>query len=45
MLLDRLVCGITNCHVQRQLLAKPDLTVKKALELAQAQVTTEKGAQ
>ena len=45
MLQDRMVCGIADGHVQRQLLAEPDLTLKKALELAQAQETAEKGAQ
>ena len=45
MLRDRLVCGITDGRVQRRLLAEPELTLKKALELAQAQETAEKGAQ
>ena len=45
MLRDGLVCGISNGCVQRWLLAKPDLTLKKALELAQAQETVEKRAQ
>ena len=34
---DRLVCGIADSRLQRRLLAEPDLTFKKALELAQAQ--------
>ena len=37
MLRDRLVCGIADSRLQRRLLAEPDLTFKKALELAQAQ--------
>ena len=45
MLQDRLVCGITDGRVQRRLLSEPELTLKKALELAQAQETAEKGAQ
>ena len=45
MLRDRLVCGITDSRVQRRLLAEPDLTLKKALELAQAQEMVEKGMQ
>ena len=45
MLWDQLVCGITDSHVQCQLLAEPDLTLKMALELAQAQEMAEKGTQ
>ena len=45
MLQDRLVCGIADGRAQCRLLAKPQLTLKKALELAQAQETAEKGAQ
>ena len=45
MLRDRLVCGITDGRVQRWLLAEPELTLKKALDLAQAQETAEKGVQ
>ena len=36
MLRDRLVCGINDQRMQRRLLAEPDLTCKKAVELAQA---------
>ena len=36
MLRDRLVCGINNEKIQRQLLAEPDLTLKKAEEIALA---------
>ena len=32
---DRLMCGIRDTSVQRRLLAEPDLTFKKAMELAQ----------
>lgn len=41
MLRDRIVCGIAD----GRLLVKPNLSVKKALELAQAQETAEQGAQ
>lgn len=34
MLRDRLVCGIANVHMQKRLLAEPNLTLKKAVELA-----------
>ena len=33
MLRDRLVCGVNNKAIQRQLLLEPDLTFDKALEL------------
>ena len=36
MLRDRLVCGINNDKMQRRLLAEPDLTLKKAEEIALA---------
>ena len=36
MLRDRLVCGARNVKLQRRLLAEPDLTFRKAFELAQA---------
>ena len=36
MLRDRMVCGINDQRMQRRLLAEPDLTCKKAVELAQA---------
>ena len=45
MLRDRLVCGIADGRVQRRLLTEPELTLKKALKLAQAQETAGKGAQ
>ena len=35
MLRDRLVCSISDQRIQRRLLAEPDLTFDKALELAQ----------
>ena len=35
MLRDRLVCGIGNDKIQEQLLSEPDLTLQRALELAQ----------
>jgi len=34
MLRDQLVCGIADTQLQRQLLAEPELTFKKVLELA-----------
>ena len=42
MLRDRLVCGIRDAKVQRQLLAEPDLKFKKALELSQAAEAAER---
>ena len=45
MLRDRLVCGIADSRVQCRLLAEPDLTLKTALELAQAHEMAEKGTQ
>ena len=41
MLQDRLVCGITDTSVQKRLLAEKDLTLDKAVGLAQS---VEKGA-
>ena len=45
MLRDRIVCGIADGRLQRHLLVEPDLSLKKDLELAQAQETAEQGAQ
>ena len=36
MLRDRLVCGVNDDHIQSRLLAEPELTFAKALQLAQA---------
>ena len=36
MLRDRLVCGIKDEHIQRRLLAEPNLAFKKAQDIAQA---------
>ena len=36
MLHDRLVCGINNSAVQKRLLAETDLTLEKAILVAQA---------
>jgi len=36
MLHDHLVCGVNDVRIQRRLLAEPDLTFKKAYEIAQA---------
>ncbi len=44
MLRDRLVCGISDEHTQRRLLAESKLTFKKALELAQGQDTAARNA-
>ena len=44
MLRDRLVCGIQDVSVQRRLLAEPDLTFKKAMELAQTAEMASKNA-
>ena len=45
MLCDRLVCGINDSLTQRRLLAEPDLTYKKACELALALEAADKSAQ
>ena len=42
MLRDRLVCGIHDIRIQRRLLAEPNLTFKKALELAIALETVDR---
>ena len=39
MLRDRLVCGVNDRAIQKQLLSQPDLTYKKAVELALAAET------
>jgi hypothetical protein len=44
MLRDRLVCGTKDIRVQRRLLAEPDLTLKKAFEMAQAAEVAAKDA-
>jgi len=44
MLRDYLVCGISDRHLQHQLLAEPSLKFKKALEMAQAVETAEQRA-
>ena len=41
MIRDQLVCGINDSHIQWHLLAEPDLTYKKAFDLAQAMETAE----
>ena len=45
MLQDSLVCGITDSCVEHRLLAEQDLTLKRALKLAQVQEMAEKGMQ
>ena len=45
MLRDRLVCGASNNKIQRRLLAEPNLTLKRAMDLAIAIETSEKDAQ
>jgi len=45
MLRDRLVCGMDEDFIQRRLLAEPNLTYKKALELALGLETAAKNAQ
>ena len=42
MLRDRLVCGIHDIRIQRRLLAEPNLTFKKAMELAIALETVDR---
>ena len=44
MLRDHLVCSITDTSVQKQLLAEKDLTLDKAISLAQSVEIVEKGA-
>ena len=44
MLRDRLVCGVKDMQLQRRLLAEPDLTFKKAFELAQSTEVAEQDA-
>ena len=44
MLRDRLVCDITNSAVQKRLLAEKDLTLDKAVSLAQAVEIAKKGS-
>ena len=41
---DHVVCGIADDRLQRRLLVEPELTLKKAVELAQAQETADQGA-
>ncbi|VDI44588.1 Hypothetical predicted protein [Mytilus galloprovincialis] len=45
MLRDRLVIGTKSDHIQRRLLAEPNLTFEKAMEIATAMETAEKNAQ
>ena len=45
MLCSRVVCSIANGRLQQRLLAEPELTLKKAVELAQVQETADQGAQ
>ncbi|KAL5500718.1 hypothetical protein EMCRGX_G012314 [Ephydatia muelleri] len=42
MLRDRIVIGVNDPNIQRRLLAEPNLTLKKALEIAQALETAER---
>ena len=44
MLRDRMVCGILDKTVQKHLLAERDLTLAKAISLAQSVEIAEKGA-
>ena len=44
MLRDRLVCGVRDIRIQRQLLAEPKLTLKRALDLALAIEAADKDA-
>ena len=45
MLRDRLVCGVDNTAIQRKLLAEPELTLKKAMDIALAMEAAFKDAQ
>ena len=44
MLRDRLVCGIENSHIQRRLLAEPNLTLHKAVEISLAMESADRNA-
>ena len=44
MLRDRLVCGVNNEHIQKRLFAQPDLTFRKATDIALAEEAAEKQA-
>ena len=44
MLRDRLVCGIENSHIQRRLLAEPNLTLDKAVEISLAMESADRNA-
>ena len=44
MLRDRLVCGISDPRIQRRLLSEPDLTYKRAYDLASAMEAAERNA-
>ena len=44
MLRDRLVCGIENSHIQRWLLAEPNLTLDKAVEISLAMESADRNA-
>ena len=44
MLRDRLVCRVRDKRLQQRLLAEPDLTFKKAMELCQAIEAAERNA-
>ncbi|CAI5780741.1 Hypothetical predicted protein [Podarcis lilfordi] len=44
-LMDRIVCRVRDIHLQRRLLAKPDLTLQKAIEEAVASEAAERSAQ
>ena len=45
MLRDRLVCGINDDGLQKRLLAEPDLTYVKAVDLAQRNETASQQVQ
>ena len=44
MLHDRLMCGIANSHIQRWLLAEPNLTIDKAMEISLAMESADRNA-
>ena len=41
MIRDRVVCGLSKAHIQKRLLAEPDLDLKKTIELAVGMETAE----
>ena len=45
LLRDRLICGVNDSRIQRRLLAKPNLTFEKAIELSMAAESADNDAE